>query len=270
MSPRDLTFARVSFPLSVVNTFAHDRFSGSPVAVLTLRETPTRELMAAIAADVGCPDTAFLFRAADEFYIRAWNAEGELSLCAHATLAAASVVARHLDTRRAAVTFESGSGPLHVTRRDDLFVTDFPRLHATSTEAPEALLAGLGATPREVLRAGKYVVVYDDEQQVRMLTPDLAKLATLQTEGVIVTARGQSCDFVVRAFALRDGKAREEPVSASAQTRLVPYWSAALGKTHLVARQLSPRGAELFCDDDGTRVHVGGRVVDAVNGTIFV
>jgi predicted PhzF superfamily epimerase YddE/YHI9 len=226
--------------------------------------------MTAIAADVGCPDTAFLFRTDAAFYIRWWNAAGELSLCAHATLAAAAVVLRHFDTGRSAVTFESGSGPLHVARRDDLFVADFPRLHATPTEAPEALLSGLGATPREVLRAGKYVVVYDDEEEIRRLTPNLSKLATLQTEGVIVTARAQNCDFVVRSFAIGDGRAREEHVSASAQTRLVPYWSAALGKTHLVARQLSPRGAELFCDDDGTRVHVGGRAVDAVNGTLFV
>ena len=124
--------------------------------------------------------------------------------------------------------------------------------------------------PTRLVRAGKYVVVYDDEQDVRKLTPNLPRLAALETEGVIVTARGQSCDFVVRSFALRDGRAHEEHVSASAQTRLVPYWSAALGKTHLVARQLSPRGAELFCDDDGTRVHVGGRAVDAVNGTLLV
>jgi hypothetical protein len=40
--PPDLTFARVNVPLSIVNAFAHDRFSGTPVAVLLLRGAAAR------------------------------------------------------------------------------------------------------------------------------------------------------------------------------------------------------------------------------------
>jgi predicted PhzF superfamily epimerase YddE/YHI9 len=53
----------------------------------------------------------------------------------------------------------------------------------------------------------------------------------------------------------------EDPVTGSAHSTLIPYWSARLGKKKLFARQLSQRGGELFCEDLGERVGIGGDAV---------
>jgi predicted PhzF superfamily epimerase YddE/YHI9 len=47
-------------------------------------------------------------------------------------------------------------------------------------------------------------------------------------------------------------------VTGSAHSTLIPYWSARLGKKKLSARQLSQRGGELYCEDHGARVGIGG------------
>jgi hypothetical protein len=50
----------------------------------------------------------------------------------------------------------------------------------------------------------------------------------------------------------------------------VPYWAERLGKKELHARQLSPRGGELFCEHRGERVILRGRVVEYLRGQIEV
>jgi predicted PhzF superfamily epimerase YddE/YHI9 len=84
---------------------------------------------------------------------------------------------------------------------------------------------------------------------------------------VIVTAPGDDCDFVSRYFAPRVG-VPEDPVTGSAHCALIPYWAKRLGKRELHARQVSPRGGELFCEDRGERVGIGGTAVTYVEGTL--
>lgn len=59
-------------------------------------------------------------------------------------------------------------------------------------------------------------------------------------------------------------------VTFSSKSGLVPYWSKRLGKTRLQALQVSSRGGELFCEDRGPRVSIGGRVARYLEGTIEV
>jgi predicted PhzF superfamily epimerase YddE/YHI9 len=75
---------------------------------------------------------------------------------------------------------------------------------------------------------------------------------------VIVTAPGTAADFVSRFFAPRMG-IPEDPVTGSAHSALIPYWSPRLGKSKLFARQLSRRGGEIYCEARGQRVGIGGR-----------
>jgi hypothetical protein len=50
----------------------------------------------------------------------------------------------------------------------------------------------------------------------------------------------------------------------------VPYWSRRLGKKRLHARQVSPRGGDLHCEDRGDRVAIGGRVATYLEGVIRI
>ena len=101
------------------------------------------------------------------------------------------------------------------------------------------------------------------------MAPDLARIATLDYLGLIVTAKGRSCDFVSRFFAPRAG-IPEDPATGSAHCTLVPYWSRRLDKKRLHAQQLSARGGEIFCVDEGARVLIGGRAATYLAGTITV
>ena len=109
------------------------------------------------------------------------------------------------------------------------------------------------------------MVVFESEDQVRKLRPDVSELEQIDSEGVIVTAPGDEVDFVSRFFAPRMGIA-EDPVTGSAHSTLTPYWAERLGKNRLTARQVSERGGDLWCRQMGDRVHIAGRAALYLRG----
>ncbi|MBI3453820.1 MAG: PhzF family phenazine biosynthesis protein, partial [Rhodospirillales bacterium] len=133
-----------------------------------------------------------------------------------------------------------------------------------------ALTHALGAAPAEVLTARDVLAVFASEDEVRSLEPDMAALAALDGFAVIATAPGRGkVDFVSRFFAPKQG-IPEDPVTGSAHCTLAPYWAKRLGKKTLSARQISPRGGELICEDRGERVKIAGRAALYLEGTIHV
>jgi predicted PhzF superfamily epimerase YddE/YHI9 len=62
----------------------------------------------------------------------------------------------------------------------------------------------------------------------------------------------------------------EDPVTGSAHCTLVPYWANRLGKSKLIAKQVSSRGGELLCELRGERVSIAGRTVEYLRGEINV
>jgi PhzF family phenazine biosynthesis protein len=131
------------------------------------------------------------------------------------------------------------------------------------------LLAALGGSAVEVLKADDYLVVYEDEEEIRGLRPDLQRLLRLDARGVIVTAPSDEVDFVSRFFAPKFG-VPEDPVTGSAHCTLAPYWAERLGKDRLHARQLSRRGGEVWCEVRGERVEISGRAVLYLSGSIRI
>jgi predicted PhzF superfamily epimerase YddE/YHI9 len=119
------------------------------------------------------------------------------------------------------------------------------------------------------LIAGAHVAVFDSEDQVKALRPDIAAIAKLDVPYVSVTAPAQpdNVDFVSRFFAPGAG-IDEDPVTGSAHTWLAPYWSARLGKRALTARQVSKRGGTLWRQTLGDRVLISGRVSEYLEGQI--
>ena len=60
----------------------------------------------------------------------------------------------------------------------------------------------------------------------------------------------------------------EDPVTGSAHCTLIPYWAGRLDKHRLLARQVSRRGGELFCELLGDRVSIAGRAALFLEGVI--
>jgi PhzF family phenazine biosynthesis protein len=262
----------MKLPIYQVDAFTDTLFSGNPAAVVPLSEWLPDALMQQIARENNLAETAFFVPvAAAHYHIRWFTPTVEVALCGHATLAAAHVIFTELQTEQAtALTFDSQSGPLYVSRDADRLVLDFPVDTLQVAVPPPALHECLrGVVPKQVLK-GKtdYLVVLDSEAEVRELAPDIIVLSTIPARGIIVTAVGEQSDFVSRFFAPQSG-VDEDPVTGSAHTTLVPYWAEQLGKTTLHARQLSERGGELFCELRGERVLLGGHTRLYMTGEIL-
>jgi PhzF family phenazine biosynthesis protein len=251
-----------------IDAFASRPFTGNPAAVVPLDRWLSDSTLQAIASENNLSETAFFVGEKGYFHIRWMTPTDEVDLCGHATLAAAWVVFNEVERGRREVHFRSQSGPLRVTAEGERLALDFPSRPPEAAEGAATDLAGaLGARPGAVLSSRDYLAVFETEDEVRALRPDMARVAALDRLGVIATAPGRDCDFVSRFFAPGVGVA-EDPVTGSAHCTLVPYWARRLGRARLFARQVSPRGGELWCEDRGDRVEIAGRCTRYLEGTI--
>jgi PhzF family phenazine biosynthesis protein len=257
----------MQIPIYQVDAFSGRAFAGNPAAICPLEAWLSDELMQSIAAENNLSETAFFVPEGEGYRLRWLTPATEVDLCGHATLAAAFVVFRHLAPELERVVFQTRSGPLIVSRDGDRLTMEFPSRPPVAVEAHRQLIPALGMQPVEVLAARDYMLVYETEEQVRALKPDMARLTEVDRFAVIVTAPGRDCDFVSRFFAPSKG-VPEDPVTGSAHCTLIPYWSRRLGKKQLFARQVSPRGGELWCEDLGERVLMSGQAVEFLSGTI--
>jgi predicted PhzF superfamily epimerase YddE/YHI9 len=254
-------------PYYQVDAFATRVFTGNPAGVCLLGDWLPDDVLQSIATENNLAETAFVVQRSGRYDLRWCTPKMEVDLCGHATLAPAHVIFEHLGFRGERICFDTRSGELSVMREGDLLVLDFPSRPAAPCPPPPNLIAGLGRPPVHVALARDYLAVFETEREVADLQPDMAALARLDSLGIIATAPGDKSDFVSRFFAPKAG-IPEDPVTGSAHSTLIPYWSARLGKTRLFARQISPRGGELHCENRGARVGIGGRAVTYSTGFI--
>lgn len=265
----------MTYPIHHVDAFADRQFSGNPAAVVLLEEWLDDAVLQAIAAENNLSETAFVIPAVGQSQLRWFSPAQEIDLCGHATLAAAFVLFAECFFRATSLAFLTRSGTLDVSRGlgGDQVTThqrlwlDFPARPGRAVEVTVAMAEALGAMPREAWLARDLMCVFASAAEVRGLTPDMSKVASLDAFAVIATAPGDDADFVSRFFAPKAGVA-EDPVTGSAHCTLIPYWSACLGKPAMFARQLSTRGGALWCEDRGARVGIGGQVVPYSRGEI--
>lgn len=260
----------MKIPLYQIDAFTGRVFAGNPAAVCPLDAWLPDTMMQSIALENNLSETAFIVGRDGEYDIRWFTPAVEVDLCGHATLASGFAVFNFLEPARTDVTFGSKSGPLRVAASDGMLAMDFPSRPPAPVDAPRALVEALNVKPSTIVRAIDFMAVYDSEDDVRALRPDMAKLAAVNSaRALICTAPGNDCDFVSRFFAPRQG-IPEDPVTGSAHCTLTPYWSKRLGRTKLHARQISARGGELFCEDRGERVGIAGRAALFLKGEIDI
>lgn len=262
-------------PLQIfqIDAFTKDIFHGNPAAVCPLDQWLDDTLLQAIAQENNLSETVFFVPTDQGFHIRWFTPRHEVSLCGHATLAAAFVIFTELEKKRLSVRFESKSGPLLITRQGRQMVMDFPAYSlAPCQNPPELLLKGLKQKSNQLFffkTDPNYYAVFDSEHQVRDLKPDLNLLEQLHPYAVVVTAPGEKADCVSRYFAPSYG-IPEDPVTGSIHSALVPYWANRLNKSKIHAYQASLRGGDLFCEYIGKRVLIGGYAVKFLTGMIYI
>ena len=258
----------MKLPIYQVDAFTGRLFAGNPAAVVFLEAELASETMQSIAAENNLSETAFIVSEGESFQIRWLTPEVEVDLCGHATLAAAHVIFNHLNYSGSTVSFSSRSGHLSVRKEGEVLSLNFPVDSIQAVDLPKPLIIGLGATPTEIYKGrDDYLAIFENEDTILSLSPDMQALSKVPSRGVIVSAPGSEVDFVSRFFAPQCGIS-EDPVTGSSHTTLTPYWSKKLAKQQLRARQLSRRGGELVCKDLGSRVEIGGQAVTYLVGEI--
>jgi PhzF family phenazine biosynthesis protein len=261
----------MKIPIFQVDAFTNRLFRGNPAAVCPLDSWLPDETMQKIALENSVAETAFFVSTDLGYEIRWFTPDIEQDLCGHATLAAAHVIARHLDPTRSTIRFISRSGELTVLVENDLITLNFPSRIPVPAAAPREILAAIQVKPLEVLKSRDYIFVFDNEETIRNLKPKQSILDQINLDpgGVIVTAPGKEVDFVSRFFTPQ-ASIFEDPVTGSAHCSLIPYWGKRLGKEAMVAQQLSARGGKLYCKNQGERVLISGEAVTYMEGHIYV
>jgi PhzF family phenazine biosynthesis protein len=258
----------MEIPYYQVNAFTKSVFGGNPAGVCPLEDWLADEQMQAIAAENNLSETAFFVRKGGTYELRWFTPKIEVNLCGHATLASAFVILNYLDESAKSAEFTTKSGILTVKRDGELLAMDFPAWEVTRTSTPEQLLKALRHEPKELWCSQRdYLVVYESEEDIRLLKPNFDQLKNLDRLAVCVTAPGRKSDFVSRFFAPRGG-IDEDLVTGSSHCELIPFWSKRLRKRQLHALQLSRRGGELFCEALGERVRIAGHAVIYLRGVI--
>jgi PhzF family phenazine biosynthesis protein len=204
------------------------------------------------------------------YEIRWFTPEQEVNLCGHATLAGAWVLFNLLDHPGNTIVFHSASGPLVISKDGDYISMDFPRWMPRPLELVPAFLSEAlgGVNIINVYQYRDLLVELQDEQTVLSCSPDFT-LMKKHFDKVIITAAGDDTDFVSRFFAPAAG-INEDPVTGSAHSQLIPFWSARTGKKKLSAKQLSSRGGYLKCEDTGERVIMAGKAKLFLKGEIYI
>lgn len=259
----------MKLPIYQIDAFTDSIFSGNPAAAVFLDEWLPDSTLAAIAAENNLAETAFVIPHGDVMPLRWFSPAVEVDLCGHATLAAADALFRHRLPAAKTLSFSTRSGILAVTRDNGLLRMDFPSRPGRPVQPADHIVAALGERPKELYQSRDLLAIYESAAQVRSFMPDFERIAALDTFAVIISAPGDKVDYVYRFFAPRQG-IPEDPVTGSANCTLVPYWASRLGRTELVAKQLSARGGDLYCSLAGERILIAGRAVEYLRGEISV
>jgi PhzF family phenazine biosynthesis protein len=253
-----------------VDAFSSRLFGGNPAAVCPLESWLPDELMQKIAMENNLAETAFYVKSQEGYELRWFTPTVEVDLCGHATLATAFVLINYEGHTADEIVFSSlRSGTLKVRKQEEFLTLDFPTDEIEKTELSPQLLKCFKFNPIEAFK-GKtdYMLIFETEDEIKNLQPDLAAISKLKARGLIATAKGNEVDFVSRFFGAQTG-VDEDPVTGSAHTTLIPYWADKAGRNELSAIQLSSRKGFLKCKYLGERVEISGECRLYLTGEIF-
>jgi len=242
----------------VVDAFTDKVFGGNPAAVCVMDKWLDDETMMNITCENNLSETAFAVKEGDSYKLRWFTPGGEIDLCGHATLATAYIITRFVEQGLEEVRFATLSGILTVKKNGELLEMDFPAYELEKVEVADAMEEAVGVRPIEAWMARDLLCIFDNEDDVRNMSPDMEKVKMLDGLLLHATARGKEFDCVSRSFAPKLNVA-EDPVCGSGHCHIVPYWAKRLDKNDIVAYQASKRGGTLYCKVEGSRVKMRGK-----------
>ena len=258
----------MKIPIFQVDAFTSKIFKGNPAAVCPLKEWLPDQIMQNIAMENNLSETAFFISEDDTFHIRWFTPNTEIDLAGHPTLATAHILFNEYKKNYKSFIFKTKIGDtLNVSINKDLYLMNFPSRPPKIVDDIRDIYDVLGKKPIELLAHRDLIAVFENQNEISNINPDLEKLKKLDYPSVVITAVGDDSDFVSRNFAPKLG-IPEDPVTGSSHCELIPYWSKILDKKDMIALQISERGGKIYCSDNNDRVIIGGEAVTFSRGEI--
>ena len=261
----------MKLPIFQIDAFSDKVFGGNPACVVPLENWLQDEVLLKISKENAVAETAFFVRKGKNFHLRWFTPDIEMDLCGHATLATAHCILSELKLESEKVIFETLSGKLEVSLNNGRYLMDLPRRDPISASLPDEIKNALNIQPKKVLKARDYLLVYENQKEIEdiVINRELFDQININPGGVIVTAKGDHCDFVSRFFTPQ-ATILEDPVTGSAHCTLTPYWSNKFLKKRMNAQQISERKGELICELKEDRVEISGKAITYFEGYISI
>ncbi len=243
----------------IVDAFTDKPFAGNPAAVCVMDRWPPEASMMKLAMENNLSETAFIVKEEEGYHLRWFTPGNEVELCGHATLASSFVILNFVEPGSTSVRFNTLSGVLTVNRKGDLYEMDFPTYELKEISVTDDMEKAFGVRPVKAVLGLDLVCIFDDEEQVRNMTPDQNLLTKIEGRIQNATAAGSEVDCVSRSFCPKLSIA-EDPVCGSAHCQIADYWSQVLEKKEILAYQASKRGGYLYCElKDNGRIAISGK-----------
>ena len=248
-----------------VDSFTEKPFRGNPAGVMIIYDEIDENTMQNIAMEMNLSETAFVFPKKDYFEIRYFTPTTEVPLCGHATLASAhEIYENNLVKKDEDFYFKAKGGEGKITWQEDWITMDFPVYPINEIEIPDNFDKMVGYTPIKMYRSSRNftVALFDSEQEVTTLKPDLFNLSASGFGSLIVTAKSNKSEnnFIVRCF-FPDLGIPEDPVTGAAHCALAPLWNLLTGATEFHSTQLSQRKGILKIKLIDQTVAISGQAV---------
>lgn len=242
----------------IVDAFTAKPFAGNPAAVCVMDAWPSETSMMKLAMENNLSETAFIVKEKEGYRLRWFTPGTEVELCGHATLASSFVILNFYEKESEEVRFNTLSGELIIKRKDGRYEMNFPTYELKEIPVTDDMEKAFGVRPVKAVLGLDLVCVFENEVQVRQMTPDQTLLTGLPGRIQNATAQGTETDCVSRSFCPKLS-IPEDPVCGSAHCQIACYWADVLGKKEIDAYQASGRGGYLHCGLLGSgRISISG------------
>lgn len=266
----------MKLPIYFVNAFTNQAFSGNPAAVCLLPKWLDDNYLQKIATELNQPATAFVVKKKQSYEMRWFDNASEKKSCGHGTLAAAYVIFNYTNQLESSshseekIHFITCAGDLYVKQKGQQISLTAPIIPMRFCAVPAEFNSALGAMPLETYEAAEqYIAILPDAELISRLTPQFDRLAKLKKRAILVTAKGQQTDFVLRYFTPR-ALQKEDAVTGTALCIVTSYWANQFSRTRVTAQQLSPRGSQVInCELHGEFITLTSNACLVMTGELF-
>lgn len=257
-----------------IDTFTDVPFKGNAAAVCILEKDYNDSILKNIAMEMNLSETAFLRQVSDnEFNLRWFTPEVEVSLCGHGTLASAHLLWENkMVEENNVINFNTLSGILTAKKKKEWIELDMPKGNLRKSDGDKFLLDSFEIVPKSIYEDEiVYLLEFNNEEEIIKLNPDFNLLQKARKEEIIVTSisNNENYDFVSRFFGPSIG-VDEDSVTGSAHCYLAPYWGERLNKYEVLGFQASRRSGNVKCKLDGNRVLIQGKAITVLGGDLKI